>query len=115
GDPRAALVQLVAQVMWWFHPLIWWANRETRRQREWACDEEVVMGLDCRPRDYARALVDVLEAQANGRVWLAMPGVGMLEVTARRLEHLMRQSANFRRRTPASYWIVLAVLGLAIL
>ena len=82
GDTTAALLQLVAQLIWWFHPLMWWANREARRERERACDEEVVTGLGCRARDYARALLDVLERQSPQAAF-AVPGVGMLGVTAR--------------------------------
>ncbi|MBI2825595.1 MAG: hypothetical protein HYX69_13005 [Planctomycetia bacterium] len=114
GDPAASLVQLVAQLAWWFHPLIWWANREARRERERACDEEVVTGLACRATDYARVLLDVLAAQRGPQPAFAMPGVGMLGVTARRLEHLVRRADRFHRRTPLSYYAI-AVVAVAVL
>ena len=115
GDPAATLLQLLAQLLWWFHPLIWWANREARRERERACDEEVVTGLGCRPADYARALLDVLERQSRPQPAFAVPGVGMLGVTARRMEHLLRRADGFHRRTPWSYYLaVLVILALVL-
>ncbi len=114
GDTAASLLQTLAQVLWWFHPLVWWANREVRRQRERACDEEVVAGLDCSPTRYARSLLAALEAAPHRRSAWAPAGVPMLSFTGQRLAHLVRESAHFRRRTPVGYWIV-ALLLLAML
>ncbi|HEY1600649.1 MAG TPA: M56 family metallopeptidase [Pirellulales bacterium] len=114
GDTAAAFVQLVAQLFWWFHPLVWWANREARRERERACDEEVVTGLGCRPADYARALLDVLERQSQAQPAFAVPGVGMLGVTARRLDHLLQHADRFQKWTPWSYYAT-ALVALVLL
>src|SRR6185295_10403780 len=113
-DPAAAVLQLVAQILWWFHPLIWWANREARRQRERACDEEVIANLGCRATDYARALLSVLEAQPRRERFFPLPSIGMFGVTARRLEHIVRRTGAFHRRTPRTYY-ALALLALAVL
>ena len=51
GDMLAGKLQLVAQLIWWFHPLVWWANREACRERERCCDEEVVCGRRLQTRD----------------------------------------------------------------
>src|SRR5262249_3279298 len=54
GDVLVGKLQLMAQLIWWFHPLVWWANREAYRERERCCDEEVISGLGCKPVLYAR-------------------------------------------------------------
>ena len=41
-DTWVACLQLAAQILWWFHPLVWWMNREISRQQERSCDKEVV-------------------------------------------------------------------------
>ncbi len=64
GDAFVGLLQSVVQAVWWFHPLVWWANREVVRERERSCDEEVVAGLNYRPDAYTRCLVDILELKA---------------------------------------------------
>jgi beta-lactamase regulating signal transducer with metallopeptidase domain/Leucine-rich repeat (LRR) protein len=114
GDPAAALLQLAAQVLWWFHPLIWWANREARRERERACDEETVSALGCRAADYARTLLAVLESRAVRQPIFPLPSVGMFGVTVQRLQHIIRRADRFHRRTPSAYY-GLALVALALL
>lgn len=115
GDSAASLFQLSAQLLWWFHPLIWWTNREARRERERACDEEVVAGLGYPPAQYARVLVDLLDALVRQRQPFALAGVPMLEVTARRLSHIVRDAKHFHARTPRWHWLLAAALLLIVL
>jgi beta-lactamase regulating signal transducer with metallopeptidase domain len=90
GDILAGHLQLAAQVVWWFHPLIWWANREATRERERCCDRDVVEGVGCRPAAYARTLLSVVELKNRLRIPAAIPGVRAMEVTSQRLETIMR-------------------------
>ena len=107
GDALVGMLQLAAQCVWWFHPLVWWANREIGRERERCCDEEVVAGLACPPSIYARSLLNVLELKRQLR-WLGpLPGLRPFEVTKQRLERLMTHSADFRPRMPRAYWLLL--------
>jgi len=115
GDSAASLLQLTTQLLWWFHPLIWWSNREARRERERACDEEVVAGLGYPPAQYARVLVDLLDALVRQRQPFALAGVPMLEVTARRLSHIVRDAKHFHARTPHWQWLLAVVLLLIVL
>jgi beta-lactamase regulating signal transducer with metallopeptidase domain/HEAT repeat protein len=63
------LTQLLAQIacaLTWYHPLVWWAERRMRVERERACDDRV---LECRmaATDYADHLIEVLrEARRAG-------------------------------------------------
>lgn len=114
GDAWVGLVQVVVQCLWWFHPLVWWANRQIARQRERCCDEAVVAGLHYQPGRYARSLLSVLELKGQLR-WLAgLPGVRTFEITQRRLEYVMVHSARFHPRMPRRYWLILAA-GLLVL
>ena len=110
GDPAASALQLAAQVLWWFHPLVWWTNREARRERERACDEEVVSGLDYSPTRYARMLIDLLASFTEPQRLVVPGSVTMLGFTARRLEHLLRDTTRFHRRTPRGYWLIACVV-----
>jgi beta-lactamase regulating signal transducer with metallopeptidase domain len=114
-DPLASRLQLIAQALWWFHPLIWWANREARRERERCCDEAVVAGLNCPPIRYAATLVAVAELAAGARPTAAVAMIGPGEVAAKRLEHITRPTQQFRKRTPHSYLFVTALLAAVIL
>jgi beta-lactamase regulating signal transducer with metallopeptidase domain len=98
GDVLMGKLQLVAQLIWWPHPLVWWANREACRERERCCDEEVVLGVGCKPVLYARTLLNVLEQKGRLRSLVALPGVRALEVTSLRLESIMRYTGTDHRR-----------------
>ncbi|HKD37402.1 MAG TPA: M56 family metallopeptidase, partial [Pirellulales bacterium] len=107
GDALVGLLQIAAGALWWFHPLVWWANRQIARERERSCDEEVVASLGCDPGRYARGLLDVLELKHRLRPLAALPGVRPFDITKQRLEHIMQPARQFQRRPPRRYWIVL--------
>ena len=113
GDALVALFQLVMQCLWWFHPLIWWANRRLICERERACDEEVVASLSLPPARYARGLLGVLELKQQGRWPAVTPGIRSFEINRDRLQHIMLRAGRFRRRMPLGYW--LAAIAAALL
>jgi beta-lactamase regulating signal transducer with metallopeptidase domain len=97
GDVIVGKLQIVAQLIWWFHPLVWWANRRACCERERCCDQEVVAGLGCKPALYARTLLSVLEQKGRMRSLVALPGVRALEITSLRLESIMKYAEKDRR------------------
>jgi len=109
GDTLVGFLQIVAGCVWWFHPLVWWANRRIVTERERCCDEEVVAGLAFQPGSYARCLVSVLELKRQLRWLPALPGIRSFEVTKQRLEYLVQHSSSFRARMPRIYWLALLV------
>src|SRR5439155_10341074 len=38
GDQWVRLVELAAQVLFWWHPVVWWARREIEAAEEQCCD-----------------------------------------------------------------------------
>jgi beta-lactamase regulating signal transducer with metallopeptidase domain len=112
-DAAMLVVELAARIVWWFHPLVWWASAEAGRERERSCDAETVAGLGCRPRRYARSLLDVLELKQELRIASALPGVRPGEVTSRRLEDIMTRRTRVRGRVTA--WAVVAIAAALVL
>jgi bla regulator protein blaR1 len=41
-DNVAAMVHMIVEAIFWFHPLVWWIERKMVEERERACDEAVV-------------------------------------------------------------------------
>jgi beta-lactamase regulating signal transducer with metallopeptidase domain len=115
GDLIAALIQVFVQCVWWFHPFVWWANRQANRERERACDEEVVSQLKLDPGDYGQWLIDVLRMKQSLRPVFALPGVRAVEVTQRRLDHIMRPDSRFHSQTPRTCWAIALVAALVAL
>lgn len=115
GDLWIGLVQLVSQAVWWFHPLVWLANRRATRAAEACCDEEVVAELGCDPASYAGSLLDVLELKRRLISVPAFPGMKPVDVTRERLERIMQTGQGCRRTTPWWCWIVLVLTAAATL
>jgi bla regulator protein blaR1 len=115
SDMWIARLQLVAQAVWWFHPAVWWMNRQIDRHRERCCDEEVLASLSGDRAVYARCLVDVLAAQQALKPLPWLPGTRPVEITLRRLEEIMQRPNMIHRRSPAWCWcaaVALAVFSL---
>jgi beta-lactamase regulating signal transducer with metallopeptidase domain len=112
GDLWFGLLRSAAKLIWWFHPLVWWASRQASREAERCCDEAVLAELQCGPGRYARCLLDVLETKQRLRCVPACPGVGAIEIAQGRLERIMRLDKPSHRRTPWWCWAV-AILAAA--
>lgn len=108
-------LQAMAQVVWWFHPLVWWLNRELRRYREQCCDEEILARLECRPPQYARCLLNVLELNERFSPALGLAGMSPFEVTSQRLRNIMRSRAGFTAGMPRWCWLVLVGSAIVVL
>lgn len=60
---RDTFTQLLAQLAcaaYWFHPMVWFAARQLRVLREYACDDEVI-NHGVRPSSYAEELIQLVE------------------------------------------------------
>jgi len=56
-DNRTAGIHMVVKTIFWFHPLVWWIRARLVKERERACDEEVVRLSD--PQEYAEGILNV--------------------------------------------------------
>jgi uncharacterized protein (TIGR03435 family) len=85
-DNLAALVHLLAQAAFWFHPLVWWIGARLVDERERACDEAVV-GAGSERQTYAEGILKTC------RLFTESPLVCVSGVTGadlkKRIEHIM--------------------------
>ena len=115
GDLWWAALQTLATRLLWFHPLVWLASKMVTRESERSCDEETIAGIGCRPSDYARGLLEVLELKHQLRVAPALPGVRPVDITSARLERVMKLGNGIQKRTPLWVWLAMLVCSAAVL
>lgn len=73
---RDSWTQVLTQMMtaaYWFHPLVWLATAQLKREREQACDDRV-LALGVKPSVYAQDLLEI----ATGRT-VPLPALGVAE------------------------------------
>jgi TonB family protein len=58
-DNLTSLLHMLVEAVFWFHPLVWWMESQLVKERECACDEEVL--LLCPPQAYAESILKVCE------------------------------------------------------
>ena len=116
-DLLIAWAQSIAQGLFWFHPLVWWANYEIREAREASCDEIVLLESNSETSTYGNTIVRVLTC-VQGRSEFRGSIAGIFERGAaiqQRLEKIM----NFDK-SQATQWkmwlgmIAFAVIGLPV-
>lgn len=89
-DLWVGLLQSLTRVVWWFHPLVHAAARETSHSVESCCDQESLAALDCSPRDYADCLLTILERKKELTPVPVFPGIRSVDLTSSRLEQIMK-------------------------
>ena len=114
GDPIVNVLQVIGQVVFFFHPLVWIANRIIRAEREKCCDETAIAKLGTSPRDYGKAIVDTLVNEYKSTLPVpSMAIAGPVKNIENRIKTIMRPNKKFYKRPAA---IVLAsVLLLAVI
>ena len=109
-DNLIASIHMIAEAMFWFHPLVWWIGARLVEERERACDEEVLR-LGSEPHVYAEGILNVC------KLYVESPLVCVSGVTGsdlkKRIEAIMTNRIvlrlNFARR------VALTVAGMAAL
>ena len=90
GDVGNFLLANLVCAIYWFHPLIWWANYRMRLEADRACDDAVLrQGFG--EADYAGELVEVAKSFKAPRLAPAAVESSQLEV---RLRHILALRVN---------------------
>ena len=117
-DNLAAAGHMLVQIVFWFHPLVWWVGKRLLHERERACDETVLKDSD--RQVYAESILKTC------RFSLPSPMMCIAGVTgsslAKRIESIMRDPAGMKLGVPkkmilgsAAIAIVVGPLGAGLL
>ncbi len=86
------LIQSVIEVLFYYHPVIWWISNHIRIERENCCDDKV-LEICNNPLDYAKALVS-LQTMQNQIPILAMPLSNHKSHLLNRVKRILNQPKN---------------------
>jgi hypothetical protein len=110
------LLQVVAQAaeaLYWFNPLVWYAARRMRIERERACDDQVLLH-GSRASDYATHLLDIARSMRAGPF---TPAAGLAvarksQLSTRLLDVLdaTRRRAAVSQGSAAAVWLATALV-----
>ena len=89
-DTAVSALQLLANAVWWFHPLVLWAGKQVEEASERCVDLAVLHVAGCDPAVYCRSLVKVLESRCERaqRLLASAPAVRGFSATCQRVLEL---------------------------
>lgn len=106
------LIQSLVEVMFFFHPVVWWVSRQMRIEREYCCDEWATQMVGSRA-EYASALaaLEELKSAPSARLAVAANGAekGSLLLRLRYLCGKRSRNAHWPMITLGSVGAVTAV------
>ena len=93
-DPLIEAICSVVCSVYWFHPLVWLAARQMRRERELACDDRV-LDLGVSPVDYAQHMLQI--ARWMRPSYTPAPSAGEPSQLEARIKAILAQGRPRRR------------------
>jgi hypothetical protein len=110
GDHWVRRLELVVLGLYWWHPVVWWAQRALQEAEEQCCDAWVVWAAPAAAPAYAAALVEAVAflSQSRSALPVGASGTGQVPLLKRRLTMILRANPP-RTLSRAGFW---AVLGL---
>jgi beta-lactamase regulating signal transducer with metallopeptidase domain len=94
-DNLTALIHMIVEALFWFHPMVWWIGARLIEERELACDEAVLsQGAD--PKNYAQLIVQICKRYVQSPLACA-PGIAGSGI-AKRIEVIMKNRAGKKLR-----------------
>ncbi|MCP4452960.1 MAG: hypothetical protein GY809_15975, partial [Planctomycetes bacterium] len=111
-DPLVNFIQIVTQALYWFHPLVWVANKKIRAEREKCCDEIAIARFDTTPKEYGSAIVDTLTQEYESRMAVPTLAVaGPVKNIEDRIRTIMRPGKQFYSQPTFKALAIILVLA----
>ena len=93
GDQWVRILEIVVSVIFWWHPLVWFAVRQIEIYEEQCCDAWVVAQDHANRKKYAKALLDTVDFIADARA-RALPvvasGLGRVRLLEKRVKAILQ-------------------------
>jgi beta-lactamase regulating signal transducer with metallopeptidase domain len=117
-DYLVNFAQSLVEILFFYHPGVWWISAQIRREREFVCDDIVSLALEGKRVVYAQALANLEELRllTNGRVPSIALSIGAIGAVnggnlMLRIQRILQKNTEIKRNPSA--WT--ALLGLAFI
>jgi len=111
-DNLTAVIHMLVETVFWFHPMVWWIGARLVATREQACDEHVVAET-AEPIAYAEGIAGVCRRYVEAPL-MSVAGVGGADVKAR-IEAILSNRMGLRLTLPKRLALAaVAALSLAV-
>lgn len=114
-DYLVNFAQSVIEILFFYHPCVWWISAQIRREREFVCDDIVTRTLEGERVVYAQALANLEELRllTNGRVPQIALAIGAANGGSLmlRIQRILKQKTEIKGNPSA--WT--AMLGFAFI
>lgn len=88
------IIQSLIEILFYYHPAVWWLSGKVRESREECCDD-LVMAHGYSPVFYAKVLLRVKEFQWLENTRAALSLLGNSKVLISRIQRILGHSKNF--------------------
>ncbi len=115
-DNLTGSLHMLAEALFWFHPLVWWIGTRLVEERERSCDEEVLR-LGSEPEVYAEGILNVCKLYIESPLACVsgVTGANLKKRIESIMSHRRAQSLNyFKRAALAAAGIAAVVLPIAV-
>ena len=102
NDYVVNLIQSGIEVLFFYHPLIWWISKQVRLEREHCCDDRV-MNLRHNPMLYAETLTQIQGQHYSFKTKLAMSATGNTGDFSKRIYRLFGQKEPSASKKPINH------------
>ncbi len=108
-DNLTSALHMLVEVLFWFHPLVWWIGAKLVAERERACDEAVIDQGSHEPEVYAQGIVNVCKYYVESPLTCAS-GVSGADLRTR-IEEIM--TSDVKSRLTLTRKLLLSLAGIA--
>ena len=107
-------LQVIIQAVYFFHPLVWLANRRIRQIRENVCDDMAIHWIGKKRKLYSENILRAME-NVTKEPTFGFIGIGLTEKKNRLRERIKRiMSKNYSFYKPLTVWMIICLVLISI-
>jgi len=108
-------LQMILQALYFFHPLVWYSNRQIRKIREEVCDDLAIHRLRSDRKQYSLSILRIMEEALRESVW-GWGGIGFSEKRSTIKERIRRiMDTHYTSWKPMTIGSIVLLGGIVIL